>query len=108
MLRYLIAIVFITSDFISNAQRIITQQEAVNLGLQYRINITPSMLQLQQQQQLLRSVGGLAAPEIGVEKSPYEGLLTVIGQRFSFPSVYRNQRLGLPTIQKTIVALNPS
>ncbi len=79
MLKYFIGIVFITSGFVSTAQTIITQQEAVNLGLQNKINITPSALELRQQQQLIRSSGGITALEIGVEKSPYVGLLDVIG-----------------------------
>lgn len=50
------------------------------------------MLELQQQQQLLRTTGGLDNPEVELEQSPYEGLLLGIQQRLRFPGVYASQK----------------
>lgn len=92
MYRYLLAIGFSITSFISFSQRLITTREAVNLSLQSRINITPATLELQKQQLLLGSARIIDNPEIGLEKTPYEKLSASIQQRLRYPTVYSNLR----------------
>jgi len=92
MYRYLLIAGFFSFSISGFSQRLITNQEAINLSLQNKINVTPSTLELQQQQQLLRTRGALDNPEVEFEQSPYEGLLVGIQQRLRFPGVYAGQK----------------
>lgn len=101
MYRFFLLILFIHLSIGAFSQRLITNKEAIDLSLQNKINITPSTLELQHQQQLLKTVGGLDNPEVELEQSPYEGLLLGIQQRLRFPGVYANQK----TLQKERIQL---
>src|SRR5688572_7859915 len=91
MYRFYLLIFFLSSSVAGISQRLITTEEAVNLSLQNKINVMPSTLELQQQQ-LLKTTGGLDNPEVELEQSPYEGLLLGIQQRLRLPGVYASQK----------------
>lgn len=92
MYRYLILIAVLVQSAEVFSQRLVTTREAIDLSLKNKINIAPPTLQLQQQQQLLKTVGVLNNPEVEFEKSPYEGLLVGIQQRLLFPTAYASQK----------------
>jgi outer membrane protein TolC len=92
MYRIYLLILFISTSGAAISQRLVTYQEAVNLSLQNKVNVLPSALGLQQQEQLLKTTGGLDNPEVELEQSPYEGLLLGIQQRLRFPGVYASQK----------------
>jgi outer membrane protein, heavy metal efflux system len=75
-----------------NAQRFLTQDEAVNLAINNQRNLKAVNLTVQQQQQLLRGSASLENPEVFAEVSPYEGAVIGAQQTFSFPGVYRNRK----------------
>jgi hypothetical protein len=73
MFKYFqIVLILIASCFSATAQRVLTENDAIQLALKNARNINVSSLTLRQQQQLLRGAAGLAAPQLTLEKSPYE------------------------------------
>jgi outer membrane protein, heavy metal efflux system len=69
-------------------QRLLSEKETTQLALSNARNINVASLTLKQQQQLLRGAGGIASPQVTLEKSPYEPLIAGIQQQFEWPSVY--------------------
>lgn len=105
MVRYIGLIVFILFGSIAQAQKFISQEEAVNLAFNNQRNLQAANLSVQQQQQLLTGAAGVASPQVFGEISPYEPLLIGVQQTFSLPVVYRrnkelqNQMLRLAQLQ---------
>jgi cobalt-zinc-cadmium resistance protein CzcA len=92
MSRFLLFLVFGFLSFPLSAQRVMTPSEAVTLALNNQRNLKAASLSVQQQQQLGRSAGGLANPQVTAEASPYEPLVVGVQQALSLPGVYRNRR----------------
>lgn len=95
MLRYAgLILLFHITFYNSNAQRLITREEAVQLALNNQRNLKAANLSVQQQQQLLRGSAGLESPQLQFQVSPYdEGAQIGVQQNLSFPSVYRNRKV---------------
>lgn len=93
MFKYLqIVLIIFGSHFSVTAQRLLTESDAVQLALKNPRNINISSLTLQQQQQLLRGAAGLSAPQLTLERSPYEPLIAGVQQQFDWPGVYGKRR----------------
>lgn len=93
MFKYLqIVLILIASGFSATAQRVLTENDAIQLALKNARNINVSSLTLRQQQQLLRGAAGLAAPQVTLEKSPYEPLIAGVQQQFNWPGVYGKRK----------------
>ena len=93
MLRYPGLILFLFFFQASNAQRLISAEEAVNRAFGNQRNLRAANLSVQQQRQLVRGAGGLESPQLQYQVSPYdEGGQVGVQQTLSFPSVYRNRR----------------
>jgi len=93
MLRYIsLFLISISTYQLSQAQRLLTKDEAIQLGLNNQLNLKAANLSVQQQQQLVKGAAGLENPEIFVEASPYEPLVFGAQQTFSMPGAYRNRR----------------
>lgn len=92
MVRYFFLFVFIFSGYLAQAQRLISQEEAVNLTFNNQRNLRAANLSVQQQQQLLSGAAGLANPQVFGEITPYEPLLLGVQQTFSLPVVYRRNK----------------
>lgn len=77
----------------SQAQRVLTKDEAVNLAVNNQRNVRAANLAVTQQQQLLKGSAAIENPQLQFQLSPYdEGSQVGAQQNFSFPSVYRNRR----------------
>ena len=77
----------------SQAQRVLTREEAVNLAMNNQRNVRPATLALSQQEQLLKGSAALENPQLQFQLSPYdEGSQVGVQQNFSFPTVYRNRK----------------
>ena len=77
----------------SQAQRVLTKDEAVNLAVNNQRNVRAANLGVTQQQQLLKGSASLENPQLQFQLSPYdEGSQVGVQQNFSFPSVYRNRK----------------
>lgn len=93
MFKYFqIVLIVIVSHFSATAQRVLTETDAIQLALGNPRNINVSSLTLKQQQQLLRGAAGLAAPQLTLEKSPYEPLVAGVQQQFDWPGVYGKRK----------------
>jgi len=75
-----------------SAQRLVTNTEAVELSLKNQRNFKAANLNVQQQQQLLRSATAIDNPVIQLEASPYEPLVAGVQQSINLPGVYRNRK----------------
>lgn len=93
MLRYfgLVLIAVFTYHF-GYAQRLLTKEDAIQLALNNQRNLKAANMSIQQQEQLLKGVGGLENPQITAEASPYEPLQLGVQQTFSMPGVYKNRK----------------
>jgi outer membrane protein, heavy metal efflux system len=101
MVRYVFLVLLFFFLYQSGkAQRLITQDEAVNLAINNQRNLRAANLSVQQQEQLLTGVAGLSNPQVFGEITPYEPLLLGVQQTFSLPVVYRrNKALQVQTLQ---------
>lgn len=92
MVRYIFLAALICCGSLAQPQRLISQEEAVNLAFSNQTNLRAANLSLQQQQQLVNGAAGLASPQVFGEITPYEPLLLGIQQTFSLPVVYRRNK----------------
>jgi outer membrane protein TolC len=92
MVRFVVSIAFLFLFQLSQAQRLLTREEVVNLALNNQRNLRAANLSVQQQQQLLTGVAGFQNPQVFGEITPYEPLLFGVQQTFSLPVVYRRNR----------------
>lgn len=93
MVRFSSLFLFIFFFQFSQAQRLITKDDAVNLAVNNQRNLRAADLSVQQQQQLLRGSAALESPQLQWQLSPYdEGAQVGVQQNISFPSVYRNRK----------------
>ena len=93
MPRYLGLIIILIVHHTVNAQRLVNQNEAINLSLNNQRNLKPASLLVQQQNQLLKGSAALESPQLQYQVSPYdEGAQVGVQQTISFPSVYRNRK----------------
>lgn len=92
MLRYTGWVFIFFIGFKAQAQRLITQDEALNLATGNQRNLKAGNLSVQQQQQLLTGVAGIGNPQVFGEVTPYEPLLLGVQQTFSLPVVYRRNK----------------
>ena len=93
MFKYFqITLILIVSHLSATAQQLLTESDAIQLALKNGRNINVSSLTLKQQQQLLRGAAGLSAPQLTLEKSPYEPLVAGIQQQFDWPGVYGKRK----------------
>lgn len=76
----------------ATGQRMLAENEAVQLALRNARNINVASLTLKQQQQLLSGAAGIAAPQVTLEKTPYEPLLGGVQQQFDWPTVYGKRK----------------
>jgi len=72
----------------ASGQRTLSENEAVEQALKNARNTNVANLTLTQQQQLLRGAGGIANPQLTLEKSPYEPLIAGVQQQFDWPTLY--------------------
>jgi hypothetical protein len=75
MIRYVLIIGLLFSGYLAQAQRLISQEEAVNLAFNNQRNLRAANLSVQQQQQLVNGAAGLSNPQVFGEITPYEPLL---------------------------------
>lgn len=92
MVRYVLLFGFTLLGYLAQSQRLISQEEAINLAFNNQRNLRAANLAVQQQQQLLKGAAGLASPQITGEITPYEPLLLGVQQTFSLPVVYRRNK----------------
>jgi len=92
MYRLFLIINFILFTSIGFSQRLVTQQEAVNLARTNRINSNPAQLDLLQQQQLLKGSKGFDNPELEYEIDPYDPTVLGVLMPLRLPSVYASRR----------------
>jgi outer membrane protein, heavy metal efflux system len=92
MVRYVLLIGFTFFGYLAQSQRLISQEEAVNLALANQRNLRAANLSVQQQQQLVSGAAGIASPQVFGEITPYEPLLLGVQQTFSLPVVYRRNK----------------
>lgn len=92
MVRYVLIIGATFFGYLAQAQRLISQEEAVNLAFNNQRNLKAANLSVQQQQQLVSGAAGLASPQVFGEITPYEPLLLGVQQTFSLPVVYRRNK----------------
>jgi outer membrane protein, heavy metal efflux system len=92
MVRYVLFIGFTFFGYLAHAQRLISQEEAVNLALANQRNLRAANLSVQQQQQLVNGAAGISNPQVFGEITPYEPLLLGVQQTFSLPVVYRRNK----------------
>jgi outer membrane protein TolC len=92
MFRIILLVLFTSGCFIGLAQRVVTQEEAVNQALANTRNLRSANLTVQQEQQLLRGSAGLESPQLQYQISPYEPGQLGFQQTIGLPSVYRNRR----------------
>ena len=93
MVRFSSLFLFIFFFQFSQAQRLITKDDAVNLAVNNQRNLRAANLSVQQQQQLLLGSKAWESPQLQWQLSPYdEGAQVGVQQNFSFPSVYRNRK----------------
>ncbi len=92
MYRGLILFFIIFCSQLTYGQKVITQEEAVNLAINNQRNFKAANLTIQQQQQLLKGVAGLESPQVFGEATPYEPLIVGVQQTISLPQVYRNRK----------------
>ncbi|MBN8836198.1 MAG: TolC family protein [Sphingobacteriia bacterium] len=92
MFRYSI-IVFLTGiiSLPSVAQNVLTESEAISKALANNKNIQAASLQVNQQQQLLKSAINLRNPDFFIEAPTGNFYTGSITQSFEFPTVYSNQ-----------------
>jgi cobalt-zinc-cadmium efflux system outer membrane protein len=95
----------------ASGQRTLSENEAVERALRNARNINVANLTLTQQRQLLRGAGGIASPQLTLEKSPYEPLIVGVQQQFDWPTVYgarkqlQQARVKLAETSITLTAL---
>ena len=92
MVRYVLFIGFIFFGYLTKAQKLISQEEAVTLAFNNQRNLRAANLSVQQQQQLVNGAAGISNPQVFGEITPYEPLLLGVQQTFSLPVVYRRNK----------------
>jgi cobalt-zinc-cadmium resistance protein CzcA len=92
MYRLLLIITIVLVAQVAFSQRLVTQQEALNLARSNRINSNPAELELLQQQQLLKSSRGFDNPELEYEIDPYDPMVLGVLMPVRLPSVYASRR----------------
>jgi outer membrane protein, heavy metal efflux system len=92
MLRYLSLVLLFLQPFGSDAQRLITRDESVQLAIGNQRNLRAGSLSVRQQQELLNAAGSLENPEVFVEASPYEAPVVGAAQTFNLPGVNKARK----------------
>lgn len=87
--------------FYAGAQRFVSKEDAVRFALQNNKNVAASVLNIRQQQQLLKSSVNLPNPDIFIEAPTGNFYTPSITQSLEFPTVYGKQR----QLQKQVVGL---
>lgn len=92
MFRYsVIFFLIVVISLPTNAQRLLTESEAVSKALIYNKNLQAASLQVKQQQQLLKSAFNIRNPDFFVESPTGNFYTSSITQSLDFPTVYSNQ-----------------
>ncbi|MBX9733084.1 MAG: TolC family protein [Chitinophagaceae bacterium] len=92
MFRYsVIFFLIVVISLPTNAQRLLTESEAVSKALIYNKNLQAASLQVKQQQQLLKSAFNIRNPDFFVESPTGNFYTSSITQSLDFPTVYTNQ-----------------
>jgi outer membrane protein, heavy metal efflux system len=102
MVRYVLFAGLTFFGYLAQAQRLISQEEAVDLTLANQRNLRAANLSVQQQQQLVNGAAGISNPQVFGEITPYEPLILGVQQTFSLPVVYRRNR----ALQSQVVRLS--
>ena len=87
MVRYVLVIGFTFFGYLAQAQKLISQEEAISLAFNNQRHLRAANLSVQQQQQLVNGVAGISNPQVFGEITPYEPLILGIQQAFSLPVV---------------------